>query len=872
MTELNQKTDIGELGRHWHERLKELRLARTSNAQNRSRQAPQTENSVHIPTDEELFVGTVREELTPEDVFNGDESTFRTLEAAAAQTPAMPQARIRPLRTPISFSYNNFSFLEISLAAGVLVVAGVLIFQFIRPFAIGTSWPQQYQSALPAAQPTETIQTTPVRTEQTLKTAKTIETPAEIPQQDVKTAAAEAGQPITLKSAQQLYLNEDYYKAMEVYAKLYDNFAGTKDDLMRDFLQMQLALCAERLGQYNQAAMDFRRLLYSRSPAIRVMASYHSGLLELHRSEYLNARARAYQAIAMIDAVDYDKDWAYAFRRNCYFLAAQAMTKEVLKLCDPYGKEPAELWPVYSAADEIFLNISETQIYDLLNSGMNKLLPASLGPQIQKFDNQGGFNLYNIVCDGASIEELIARFSFATQINAQWNANLEESGLRRQLVYLYLRSAQVRQFAVTAAGCAGLLADTDADGIIKIYNPLSYSLLSEHLEILSDQAISQWREFLLMFPEDQRLTNAHFALGLLYVPKNLYTESISEYKLVANRFARSPLAPYALLNLAGIRQNLKDYRGAYEDLRQLAEQFPDSQVAADSVLYYADAAFRADLKEQAAGIYKKAYYSALTSDLQTAAAFGAGRSSYAVGDYQDAEKWLTTYVSAVSNTPSAQLYQAYIYLVRTYLALNKTDSAGSIMNIAMQGASKYLQKEEYIDIVPSMVDAYMKQGSYVQAVNLISTLDAATLTQEESVQLLILKSRLFRAMGLIDKALNVFGDRIEYTYDKQLRAEIYFELSNSYVESGDYSTAGKLLGEVVVLTKPGRLMYEASLNLADVCLRQANAEQAITVCRKLLQLEPQADVKQKALELLAAAYKQNKNYDSAALALMGQWK
>jgi len=127
-------------------------------------------------------------------------------------------------------------------------------------------------------------------------------------------------------------------------------------------------------------------------------------------------------------------------------------------------------------------------------------------------------------------------------------------------------------------------------------------------------------------------------------------------------------------------------------------------------------------------------------------------------------------------------------------------------------------------------------------------------------------------MGLIDKALNVFGDRIEYTYDKQLRAEIYFELSNSYVESGDYSTAGKLLGEVVVLTKPGRLMYEASLNLADVCLRQANAEQAITVCRKLLQLEPQADVKQKALELLAAAYKQNKNYDSAALALMGQWK
>ncbi|MCE5340908.1 MAG: tetratricopeptide repeat protein [Planctomycetaceae bacterium] len=861
MTELNQKTDIGELGQHWHERLKELRLARTNKAQRQPRQAPQADNSVHIPADEELFAGTVHEELTSKDIFAGDDSTYEELEAAVHVIPAVSasvksSAKAKSSRpVPISLTYSSFSPLEISLAAGVLIIVAVLIFEFFSPFAIRSPWHKAQQSQ--AVQPT----------------AETVEPVVEqVEPQVEEVIAVEPSQPATLQSAQQLYLKEEYPQALEVYTKLYENPSVSKDDLMKDFLQLQMALCAERIGQYNQAAIDFRRLLYSRSPVVRVMAGYHCGLLEMHRNDYLSARTKAYQAIALIDAVDFDKDWAYSFRRNCYFLAAQAMTKEVVRLCDTYGQQPAELWPAYSAADEIFLNLDESKIYDLLNSGTNKLLPAALGPQVQKFDNQGGFDLYNIVCDGASIEELVGKFSFSTQINSKWDLNLDDSGIRRQLVYLYLRSAQTRQFATVAAGCAGLLADTSDNGLINIYNPSSYSLLSEHLTRLSSQAVSQWREFVLMFPEDERQASVHFALGLLYVPANLYTESISEYKLVANRFARSPLAPYALVNLANIRCNLKDYHGAYEDLRQLTEQFPDSQVSVDASLYYADTAFKADLKEESARIYKKVYNSALTPDVQVSAAFGAGKSSYMVQDYEDAEKWLTKYLAAVPNTPSRDLYQAYLYLARTYLALDKIDFACEAMNYAMQGASQYLQKEEYIDVIPSLVDAYMKNGSYVQALNLLGSIDMTSLTQDESVQVLILKSKMLRAMGLIDRALTIFGDRVEYTYDKQLRSQIYFELSQSYRQKGDLNTAGKLLSEVVVLAKAGPLLYDASISLANICLELGNGSQAISVCRQLLELEPEAGVKQKALEILAAAYKQNKNYDSAALALLGQWK
>jgi hypothetical protein len=67
-------------------------------------------------------------------------------------------------------------------------------------------------------------------------------------------------------------------------------------------------------------------------------------------------------------------------------------------------------------------------------------------------------------------------------------------------------------------------------------------------------------------------------------------------------------------------------------------------------------------------------------------------------------------------------------------------------------------------------------------------------------------------------------------------------------------------------------MYEATFRLADVCLKLERSSQTVSICRQLLDLEPPEQIKQKTLELLALAYNQKKNYDKAALALLGQWK
>jgi tetratricopeptide (TPR) repeat protein len=883
MTQVNQKNDLDEMSRNWHARLKEIRLAMVSNQHSLPPQAPQADKFIQIPADNELFVGSVVEELPQNDVFAGDLKTHQPdvktnvpsnlqqlSTPAQTQQVAVPQPVISPaVNIPITSApvrERSFSAFQIVLIAAIILIVSFLFFQLLMPVTVPIQPQNIAQTTL--SQQQQSLPEHPIQSVQ-IPQSQAVEVHPQVQEVAVQVPAP---QPISLKAAQQLYVKEEYSKALDMYKKMYEGLSATpKEEMMKDFLQLQIALCTERMGQYTEAALEFRKVLYSTSPVVRVTASYHCGLLEMQRNQYLNARTKAYQSIGLIDIIDYDKNWAANLKRDCYFLAAQSLTREVLMLCEIDKDQPQSLWPVYGAADELFTSLDETQIRELLNSGSSRLSDALLGPQIQKFENQGGSDVYNIVCSGASVEELLAQFSTYAKIDSKWNLDSNESGLRKQIVYIYLLSAQSRQFAEIAAGAAGLIAQPDDKGLINIYNPSVYSLLSDHLTILGDKAISQWREFALRFPEDKRMANVHFALGLLYTPKDLYTESMSEYKLVANRFARSPLAPYALFNLSKIKNSLKDYRGGYDDLRQLVEQFPDSEIATTSSLYYADTAGRANLLEESARLYRKVYNLGLTPESRLAAAFGAGKSSFLIKDYEVAESWLTKYTKMAVDSPSKDLYMAYLYLAKTYLALNKPDLACTSFRYAILGVPFYLPKEDYIDIIPTMVDAYMQQGSFVQALSLLESVDTPSLTSAESVQILLMQSKLLRSMGLIDKALAVFGDRVEYTFDPELKAKINFELSQSYIEKGDLNSASKLLSDIIILTKPGPLMYEATLKLAKVCMDLGNNAQAISVCRQLLNLQPEQETKQKALELLAAAYKQNKNYDSAALALLGQW-
>jgi tetratricopeptide (TPR) repeat protein len=144
-------------------------------------------------------------------------------------------------------------------------------------------------------------------------------------------------------------------------------------------------------------------------------------------------------------------------------------------------------------------------------------------------------------------------------------------------------------------------------------------------------------------------------------------------------------------------------------------------------------------------------------------------------------------------------------------------------------------------------------------------------SQKESIDILLLKSKILRAMGLVDKAILALSDRVEYISEPQLKAEITLELTECYVAKGNLQLAYTKLAEILAFVEPGPMAHQIALALADVCLKLGQNPRTVSICSQLLDSGPSMPIKQKALELLATAYSRQKNYDRAALALSGRW-
>ena len=852
----------------WHNGIRIVRaMARGPKEDNIERlpEAPEPESPPEMSPGNELFASPVHEELSAQQIFAGDDSFYRSLEGTrtAGGLRSLDPGRI--LRAPTG--YKRLSSVQKALAAAIVLVAAVLLYAVLRSPPGPTDQMRSAASQTPAPEipVAETVGVTP---------------------HEAREAAPlhDSAQPLSLKVAQSFYVNGDYDKALGVYNELHKNVpAHPREEFMRDFLQLQMALCVERTADTAQAGRLLRRVLKSSSPAIRVVASYHYGLLEMQRQQYLDARVKAYQALALLDAIDFDEDYALSLKRDCCFLAAEALTRKALSLCDADKDLPEDLWGTFGAADELFTQLDEAPLRSFLNSGSQRLRQAVLGPQIQRFEHEGEPARYGITCNAAPVEELLARFAAHAAIDIRWESGSEETGIRKRLVYLYLPSATTRQFLTAATGCVGMLARMDEGGVVTILNPATYSYVSEHIASLSEEAVSLWQRFLLRFPEDSRLANIHFALGLLHASKGQPVESMAEYKLVANRFSRSSLAPFALLNSSKLKSSLHDYPGGREDLKQLVEQFPDSEIAGEAYLHLAETTAKAGLKTEAARLYRKVYNLSLSSESQSAAVLGAGKCAYRLGDYESTAKWMAQYVQLAADRKSNDVYSAYSLLGKACLALDNPGAACDAFQHALQGGPSRLAQDEYMETVSALVEVCLQQGHFVRALDMLEDIHSVALSRKESIELLLLRSKAFRAMGLVDKAIAILGDRAEYIPDPQLKAQVCFELSDCYIEKGDLDIARKELADVLVLTESGPLSQKIALRLAEVCLRlgqtsqtahacQEFLAQAISVCLQLLDLQPSQQIEQEALDVLAAAYNQQKEYDRAALALLGHWK
>jgi len=707
-------------------------------------------------------------------------------------------------------------------------------------------------------------------------------------------------QPLSLQLAQRSYEQKDYEKAYTAYDQLRKSLPNsTEHDVLGDLLLLKMALCVKEIGDPDRANSLLTTVLQSRSLVLRVLANYHRSLLEMQRKQYLEARTRAFQSIALIRGVTVDSGWASSLERDCHFLAAQAITRNVLSLCDSDKDLPSNLWAGLLQTDP-FADLDEMQLRSLLISGSELLSMGLLAPQIRKFEPTGpspgpqseyaasGLTArWSVACQGAPIEELLARFVANAGLDIRWSYSnrparpdaenavqiplpdfAHPGHLRKRPVSIYMAGATAQNFLTVAAGHVGLLARLDDKGSVNIGDPADYSSLSEHIALLSEEAISLWQRFLLTFPGDERIPNVHFAMGLLQAETGQVVDAMAQYKLVANRFSRSSLAAYALLHSGKLKTNLYDYSGAREDLKQLIEQYPDSELCGRASLHLADVTMKAGLKAEAGHLYGKVYNLSFSSDSRKAAALGAGKCFYEQNDYGTAVEWLTRYISLAKDRTNKDLYSACFLLGKANMALGKTKEACNAFQLALAGQRA---GQEYTATISALVKALLQQEDFVRALDMLENIRSWQLSQKELTEILLLKASVLRAMGLVNNAIGTLGDRAQYLADPQSKARVFFELADCYIAKGNLELARKNLAETLVFVEPGPLAQEIALRLANVCLRLGQDSQTISVCSQLLDSNPPAETKQKALDLLATAYNRRKDYDKAVLALLGQW-
>jgi tetratricopeptide (TPR) repeat protein len=857
MIDEKQQPNLESLSVAWSERVKSIRQMAQKGVPGSAAAvatAPLPDHAPAAAADGELFSGPVYQDFSVQDVFVGDSDFYRTMQNDRSEVPVTV-----PRSSSLPSSDRKHSTLVPKVLAGCLIITTLTVLLYVVVLSGGAF-------LRPSARPdvrADVQQAVIEPPKEVVLTAAVEPLPEEIDQ------ALSLNQPISLKSARAYYEEADYAQAYVVYKRLVQNLPEDADaDPMRDFLRLNMALCLKKSGRDELSSGMLKSVAQGGSPVTRVLANYHLCLFERSQRQFLAMRSRAYQAIGLLDIMNFDAKWSQELRQNCYFLAGEAVTREALSLSDADRGLPGRLWPDFDRWDLPFADLDEESLAPVLNAGSMQLNKALLGPKIQE-DRRDDASYWTVNCNKASIGELVSRFSANSGYDVRWGMDSNKASLRERPVSLYLTAVHDRQFMTVATGSVGLLALFDDRRSVMIENPAEYSSVSEQARLLGAEAVACWQTYLFSMPEGRYHANAYFATGLLKAQQGLFGESIAAYKMIPGSFSNSPLGPRALVSSAKLKIALHDYPGAYADLKEAIEQYPGHDDIEETYLTLANVAGQTRRDEEATKLYCKVYYLNSSRQSQSEAALSAGKILYQGGHYADAELWLSRYLDLVEDKNDENLHQGCLYLGKSWLALGNYPSACEALRAALSGK---LSQKDYVETVTALVEGYMEQNRFGEAFGVLSEATARQLSQADTVHLLLLQSKALRGMGLTENAAALLTEREGYILDDSLKGKIGYALSDCYIELGQYDQAYKKLAAILEGSESGPEAHKIALKLAQVCLSLGLDDQALRVGSELLSLKPSMLVEQQALEVLAEVYRKQENYDRAALVLMGHWK
>jgi tetratricopeptide (TPR) repeat protein len=661
----------------------------------------------------------------------------------------------------------------------------------------------------------------------------------------------------SLAMAEKAAANHEYAKALAIYDVLLRTAEQSPSGgRLGDFLRLRSAECLMALGNTDTAHAHLSAAADSHSPAVRGMACLRLASVAGAEGRHMLARMRAYQALATVGVLPPQAQ----FEAECDFLAAQAASGQALSYAN------AVLPPARRRSQnvDLFAGLTEPDILSLLNEGVDTMAAAALAPEVKRALGPHGRLEWSAISSGAPLDEFVARVAAVSGREVFWT-NVEGVP-RRRPVTLAMHGVTEQELLEAACGAVGLVARFTGERT-EITDPQALESTGETRDLLARGAGAAWRRFFLHHGDDERVAFGHFAVAAVLEAEGETGSAVAEFRVVAERFPRSPLAPAARLRMAEMRMALRDYAGARSELLDLLNAYPDCAESDHVYLRLGQAAMEGKRHDEALAVFKKLYYLNLTVVSAAEAALGAGRCTFRQGDANEAARWLARCIEMAPGTDAARLLpEAYTLLAQAEATRGRLTQAVDAYRQALAAAPDGPARTHTL---LALAEVFTRQDDLVRALGILERMDMSDASPAQVDEVALAKAEVFRRMGLADRAAGLLRHRLDAVTSPETDRRMRLELGRCLTASGQPGEACRVLTDLLPALDAGPESHRVSLELADACLKAGRPAQAVTVCRQVLATACPDDVRGQVQTLLAQACAARQFQQAAVVAVEG---
>ena len=266
------------------------------------------------------------------------------------------------------------------------------------------------------------------------------------------------------------------------------------------------------------------------------------------------------------------------------------------------------------------------------------------------------------------------------------------------------------------------------------------------------------------------------------------------------------------------------------------------------------------------GYYDKAqtYFSKIMNGKQSAtnkaeACFWMGESSYQMGDYTNAGKYLKQFKEMKAASSLSEYVLADYDLGYIYYQKPDYDAAAECFRNFIRLADDRQQNDLKTDAYIRLGDCFFMERSYDKAINYY---DLATRIGKRNADYAIYQQSLcYGAKGNANQKINMLNDLIQTYPSTPYYEQALFEIGNTYLVHGDKRSAISSFNRLIKDRPRSTYTRQAMMKVGMIYYNNNQYDQALASLKNLVASYPNTDESREALSIIRSIYMEQNKLD-----------